>query len=137
MSLKSRVFGWVLEAVHLHYQVALPRLLSSAGCSFSILHYVMTRRISFCLSAQLYECQTSLVIKVHPRKWHGIAGSSESAANKPLPSQKMDPAFEIKYCTVFNISNNMVQQFSGNLMTRSGDFLCICCHPAAQTAVGV
>jgi len=91
--------------------------------------------ISFCLSAQFVEYQTSLATKV--RLQHGIAGCSESALNKPLSSQKMDPVFETKYSTVLNISNNMVQQFSGNLTTRSSDCLHVCCCAAAQTAVGV
>ncbi|XP_041873286.1 uncharacterized protein LOC121659357 [Corvus kubaryi] len=89
------------------------------------------------VSAQLDKCQASLAIKAHPHEWHGIAGCSQTAPNKPLPSQKMDHAFETRYSTVFSISNNMVQQCLGNLMTHSSDCLRICCRAVAQTAAGV
>lgn len=103
-----------LEAVQLHYQAALPRLLSSAASS-------------------LY----SLAVKAQPHEWHGIAGCSETAPKKPLPSQEMDSAFGTRYSTVFSRSNNTEQQCSGNLMTHSSDCLRICCHAVAQTAAGV
>lgn len=89
------------------------------------------------VSAQLDKCQASLAIRAHPREWHGIAGCSETAPNKPLPSQKTDCAFETRYSTVFSISNNTVQQCPGNLMTHSSDCLRICCRAVAQPAAGV
>lgn len=42
--------------------------------------------------------------------------------------------FETKYSTVSSVSNNAVQQFSGNLTTRSGGCLRTHCR-AAQAAV--
>lgn len=89
------------------------------------------------VSAQLDRYQTSLGVKAHPHEWHGIAGCSETAPNKPVPSQTMDCAFETRYRTVFSISNNTVQQCSGNPMTHSSDCLHICCRAVALTAAGV
>lgn len=74
------------------------------------------------------------MLRVHPQKQHVIAGCSESALNKPLPFQETGPVFETKYSTVSSISNNAVQQFCGNLMTRSGDCLHTHCCATAQTA---
>lgn len=73
------------------------------------------------VSAQMDKCQTSLAVKAQPHEWHGIAGCSETAPNKPLPSQ--DCAFETRYSSVFSLSNNTVQQCPGNLMTHSSDCL--------------
>lgn len=47
----------------------------------------------------------------------------------------MVPVFETKYSTVSSVSNNAVQQFSGNLTTRSGGCLRTHCCATAQAAV--
>lgn len=136
---------WKLGSIRLYKAMQLIRYWELYSCItrllcqgyWALLHCIVTWRICFCLSAQFDGCQPSLAVWVCSHKWHGIAGYSTSAPNKPLPSQKIDLAFETKYSTVFSISNNMVQHFSGNLMTCSSDCLRICCNAAAQTAVGV